>query len=107
MRVICLLVGLVVVMLAGCGRSHTQQALEQADSLLQQRRFSEAQAVLRQVAMMGLTRQSDAAYYALLTTQLDYLLYKPIETDSVINSAVDFSVVKPCFLGAKTGTFDS
>lgn len=57
--------------------------------------------------MMGLTRQSDAAYYALLTTQLDYLLYKPIETDSVINSAVDFSVVKPCFLGAKTGTFGS
>ena len=85
-----MLVGLVVVILAGCGRSHTQQALEQADSLLQQRRFNEAQAVLRQVGMMGLTRQSDAAYYALLTTQLDYLLYKPIETDSVINSAVDY-----------------
>lgn len=49
MRVICLLVGLVVVILAGCGRSHTQQ-FEQADSLLQQRRFSEAQAVLRQSA---------------------------------------------------------
>lgn len=90
MRVICLLVGLVVVILAGCGRTHTQQALEQADSLLQQRRFSEAQAVLRQVGMMGLTRQSDAVYYALLSTQLDYLLYKPIETDSVINSAVDY-----------------
>lgn len=102
-----MLVGLVVVILAGCGHSHTQQALEQADSLLQQRRFSEAQAVLRQVAMAGTLHPSDAAYYALLSTQLDYLLYKPIETDSVINSAVDFSVVKPCFLGAKTGSFGS
>ena len=90
MRATCLLVGLVVVILAGCGSSHTQQALEQVDSLLQQRRFSEAQTVLRQVSMTGLARQSDAAYYALLTTQLDYLLYKPIETDTVINSVVDY-----------------
>lgn len=107
MRVTCLLVGLELMMLVGCGRTHTQIALEQADSLLQQRRFSEAQAVLRQVAMAGTPHPSDAAYYALLSTQLDYLLYKPIETDTVINSAVDFCVAKPCFLGAEIGTFGS
>lgn len=81
---------LVALALASCGKSAAYRQLALADSLVCRGASDSALAVLDRLRDRADLTEEEEAYRALLTTQADYLLYHPIDTDTLISKSVAY-----------------
>ena len=83
-----------VLLVFGCTSPKTVVELEQADELMSNHPDS-AYALIRSINPDDIHGRADRAFYALLYTQAQYKNYETIQSDSLIDVAVDYYENKP------------
>ena len=84
---------IIIILLTACS-SHetTRRQLLTVDSLLQEGFLDSAQTMLAKINSGSFSNTDDRVYFDLLGTIVEYRLYKPVTTDSVIDRCVDYYV---------------
>lgn len=81
---------LITVAFIGCGKGAMFNRLEKTDQFLSEEKPDSAYSELDRIKVSDLKNKRDSAYYFLLKTQTLYRLYKPVTSDSMVNSSIRF-----------------
>lgn len=79
----------IVLTLTSCNHNNTKQELRNIDSLIFINKLDYAYNEIKDINTNFLSEENKA-YYNLLWTQIQYLTYKPIKSDSIINECVEY-----------------
>lgn len=85
----CLLLFTVLILFFACNDVQVSERLNQVDSLIVKEQYNSACVLLKDVAKAPKTDEERAHYY-LLETQLGYLTNQPLESDSLLDLALNY-----------------
>ena len=73
----------------GCGHQPMTKKLADIDSLIIKEQYDSASAILNSLSEKAMTEE-DKAHYCLLATQLGYITYHPLPSDSLLDMALTY-----------------
>lgn len=79
----------ILLMLAGCNGTRVTEKLNQIDSLIAKEQFDSASIIHHSLNEATMTEE-DKAHYYLLATQLGYITYQPLPSDSLLDYALNY-----------------
>ncbi len=90
-KIINLTIVVLVMIICGCNsRNKTFEKLVLVDSLLEQENLDSATRIMDKLKNIPKRDKDIQAYYYLLSTRLDYMMYRPKMSDSLLNKSIAF-----------------